>query len=315
MAQARGELTKLLLQFQTAARTAPSPVGAKVMPFTSYTVGRDPKRQANPTLNNSPLGNKSDAGEPIVAGQLQSVLDLRTVGNLLKLALGQPVSTGAGPYLHTFPVNLTERPGALLELGHYDISKFFRALDAHVNKLAWDIGNNDQNITADIVAGEEINPLPVTAFDAAPTSVASFRACSSSGVISDGVGATLGQVVSGSIEINNNITPDMLQDGLPGYGLFSVGDLMFSGTLRCVFDGASAWALARAGTSTRLKLVSSATIGANTFTLTVDMPYVELTEKTVPKQGRSGLFADVAWQAHTGATLPTVTLSNDVATY
>lgn len=315
MAQARGELTKLLLQFQTAARTPPAPVGAKVIPFTTYNVGRDPKRQANPTLNNSPLGNKTDAGDPVVAGQLQSVLDLRTVGNLLKLALGQPVSTGAGPYLHTFPVNLSDRPAALLELGHYDINKYFRVLDAHVNKLAWDIANNDQNITADILAGEEINPLPVTAFDAVPTSVASFRACSAAGVISDGVGATLGQVVSGSIEINNNITPEALLDGLPGYSLFDLGELMFSGTLRCVFDGAAAWDLARAGTSTRLKLVSAATIGANNFTLTVDMPYVELTEKTVPKQGRSGLFADVAWKAHAGATLPTVTLSNDVATY
>jgi len=315
MTQARGELTKLLLQYQTASRTAPATPAAKVIPFTSYTVGRDPKRQQNQTQNNSPLSNKSDAGNPIVAGNIQSVLDLRTVGYLLKLALGQPTTTGTTLKTHTFPVNLADRPAALLELGHYDINNYFRTLDAHVNKLAWDIANNDQNITADIMAGEEINPLPVTAFDAAPTSVDSFRACSASGVISDGAGATLGQVVSGNIEINNNIQPQELQDGFPGYGLFPLGELMFSGTLKCVFDGAAAWDLARAGTSTRLKLVSAATIGANTFTLTVDMPYVELIEKALPKQGRSGLFADVAWKAHAGATLPVVTLSNDVAAY
>jgi hypothetical protein len=314
MTQARGELTKLLLQFQTAARTAPSPA-AKVIPFTNYTVGRDPKRQDNPSLNNSALGNKSDPGNALVAGQLQSVLDLRTIGYLLKLLLGQPVTTGAGPYTHTYPINLTGRPYALLELGHSDIGKYYRTLDARVNKMGWDIMNNDQNITADIVAGEEVEPVPTAVFDAAPTSVASFRANSGSGVISDGAGATLGQVVGGKIEINNNIKPLELADGLPGYSLFTVDDLLFSGNIRAVFDGAAAWELARASTLTRLKMVSGATVGANTYSLTVDMPYVELMEKAVPKQGRSGLFADIDWKAVTGATLPTVVLINDVVSY
>lgn len=314
MPQARGELTKLLFQFQTAARTAPTPA-AKVIPFTSYDVGRDPKRQENPSLNNSALGNKSDPGSPTVAGKLVSILDLRTIGYLLKLLLGQSTPTGAGPYTHTFPVNLSDRPYALLEMGHSDITKYYRTLDARVNKLAWDITSNNQNITADILAGEEIYPPLTSPFDAAPTSVASFRANSGSGTITDGAGTTLGQVVSGSIEINNNMQPQELADGVSGYSIFPVGDLTFSGTIKCVFDGASAWELARAGTSTRLKLVTSATVGANTFTLTVDMPYVELMEKAVPKQGRSGLFVDVAWKAVTGATLPTVTLLNDVVTY
>lgn len=314
MAQARGELTRLLLQYQTSARTAPTPA-AKVMPFTSYSVGRDPKRQANGTMNNSPLGNKTDPGNPIVAGQLQSVLDLRTIGYLLKLLLGQPVTTGAGPYVHTFPVNLNDRPFALLELGQIDISKFNRVLDARLNKLAWDVTNNDQNITADFLAGEEVDPIPTVVFDAAPTSVASFRSCSASGLISDGAGATLGQVVDGKIEINNNMAPQELANNVPGYSIFPVGEMVFSGSLKCVFDGAGAWELARAGTSTRLKMTSAATIGANTFSLVVDMPYVELMEKTVPKAGRSGLFADLNWKAINGATLPTVVLTNDVVSY
>lgn len=315
MPQARGELTKFLLQYQTTSRTLPTPVGAKVLPFTSYSVGRDPKRQANGTLNNSPLGNKSDAGNPIVAGQLQSILDLRTIGYLLKLLLGQPVTTGAGPYVHTFPIDLNARPYALLELGEYDINKYWRVLDAHLNKLAWDVTNNDQNITADFLAGEEVEPIPTVVFDPAPTSVTSFRSCSASGVVSDGAGATLGQVVDGKIEINNNMAPQELANGVAGYGIFPVGEMVFSGSLKCVFDGASAWDLARAGTSTRLKLTTAATIGANTFSLVVDMPYVELMEKAVPKAGRSGLFADVSWKAIDGATLPTVVLTNDVVSY
>ena len=51
-------------------------------------------------------------------------------------------------------------------------------------------------------------------------------------------------------------------------------------------------------------MVSAATIGADTFDITVDMPYVELMEKAVPKEGMSGLFVDLDWKAHTGAALP-----------
>ena len=315
MTQARGGNSKLLFQYQTAARTAPVTLAAKVLPFTSYNVGRDPRRQNNPTIQGSPLGDKSGQGNPIVAGSLKSILDLRTVGYLLKLLLGQPVTTGTTLKSHTYPIDLVDRPYALLELGHSDISKFYRTLDARVTKMAWDIMNLDQSITADIIAGLEVEPVPTTVFDAAPTSVASFRANSGAGVISDGSGATLGQVVGGSIEINNNTVGSELADGSGGYGLFSLGELMFSGKIRAVFDGASAYDLARASTSTRLKMVSAATIGADTFDITVDMPYVELMEKAVPKEGMSGLFVDLDWKAHTGATLPTVVLRNDVTSY
>jgi hypothetical protein len=315
MAQARGSNSKLILQYQTAARTAPVTPAAKVLPFTSYNVGRDPRRQNDPTVMGSPLGAKSGLGNPIVQGSLTSILDLRTIGYLLKLLLGQPVTTGTTLKSHTFPIDLADRPYALLEMGHSDISKFYRTLDARVSKIGWDITNLDQSITADILAGAEVEPVPTTVFDAAPTSVTGFRANSGAGVISDGTGATLGQVVGGSIEINNGMTGSELADGTGGYGLFSMGELMFSGKIRAVFDGASAYALARAATSTRLKMVSAATIGADTFDLIVDMPYVELIEKAIPKEGKSGLFVDLDWKAHTGETLPTVVLRNDVTSY
>lgn len=316
MSQADNSLTKLVLQYEDTFRTAPSTAAAKVIPYTTWNLGRDPRRQKNETVTDSPLAAKTDAGNPVVPpGPMTSVLDLRTLGYLLKLLLGQPVTTGTTLKTHTFPVNKAIRPSALMEMWHSDISKAYRLLGVKCNKLSWDIMNNDQNIAAELLAAYEVDPVPTSAFDAAPTSVASFRANSGSGVISNGVDGALGQIVSGSIEINNNITPYEVADGTPGYGLMQQGELMFSGTIRAVFDGASAYELARNGTSTRMSLVSAATIGADTFDLTVDMPYVELMEKAVPKQGRSGLFVDLAWKAHSGATLPTVVLRNDVAAF
>lgn len=316
MAQAHLSLSSLIMQYQTALRTAPSPVGAKVLPYTSFPIGRDPRRQANATINKSPLGNKTDEGEPIVQpAALTSVLDLRSIGYLLKLLLGQPVTTGTTLKSHVFPIDLNDRPYALMEVAHPDINKFFRFYGCHCNKISWDIKNNDQTISAEILAAQEVNPIPTTAFDAAPTSVASFRANSGSGKIWDGAGTTLGQVIGGTIEISNNMKPKELADGSTGYSLFRPEDLTFKGKIQAVFDGAGAYDMARTGTSTRMDILTAATIGANTFDLNVDMPAVEFIEKAVPRSGKSGIVVDLDWSAHTSTTLPTVTLRNDVASY
>lgn len=316
MAQAKNALAKLLLQFQTASRTLPSPAAAFVMPWDGFDIGRDPRRQANNSITSSPLANKSDEGSPIVPEkQLSAILDLRNIGFLLKLLLGQPVTTGTTLLTHTFPIDLADRPYALLEMQHPDISKYFRFLDAHCTKLSWDIKNNEQLISASILAGEEVNPIPTSAFDAAPTTLSGFRANSGSGVISDGAGSTLGQVIGGNIEIAAVMKPEELANGTDGYGTFPVEELKFSGKIKCIFEGDGAYALARAGTSTRLKTVSAATIGSDTFDLIVDQPYVELKESAIPRKGRSGIITEFDWVAHAGATLPTVVLRNDVANY
>lgn len=317
MSQAKPTLAQLIMQFQTGGlRVAPSPVGAHVVPFHKFDFGRDPRRQQDLSMNQSPLANKTQAGSPIVpATTLESVLDLRTIGFLLKLLLGQPVTTGTTLKTHAFPIDLADRPYALFERQHSDISKFYRWLGVHGNKLSWDIKNNDQVIAFEVMAAQEIDPIPTTAFDSAPTSVSSFRSNAGSAVISDGAGATLGTVVGGNIEISNNIQPQEAADGADGYSIFDVQELTFKGKIKCVFDGAGAYDLARTGTQTRLKTVTAATIGADTFDLIVDMPYVDLIEKAVPVSGKSGLMVDLDFSATDGATLPTVTLRNDVAAY
>lgn len=103
MAQARGPLIRLLLQHEATFRTAPSPA-AVVIPFTSWDVKRTPNRQQNNTVNQHALRNKSDAGDPVVGGPFESILDLRSIGHWIKLLLGAPT---AGKAVTTQPVNVT----------------------------------------------------------------------------------------------------------------------------------------------------------------------------------------------------------------
>jgi hypothetical protein len=216
---------------------------------------------------------------------------------------------------HVFPINLGVRPSALLELGHLDTGTYYRTLGAKINKLSYDLTAREQNITLDVLAGDETEYA--TAHDAAPTAYASVRACGSGGVISNGVDATLGTIVSGTIEINNNMTGYPLVDGREGYGLMDQGELNIGGKIKTIFDGAGAYQLARTSTSTRLRVGSTSVDGADTFALYWDIPNTELVEQAVPKEGKSGLFVELDWSAHrdTAGSLPVVTLINDVAGY
>lgn len=216
---------------------------------------------------------------------------------------------------HVFPINLSQRPSALFELGHLDTGKYYRTLGAKINKLAYDLTAREQNISFDVLAGDEVE-FP-TVFDAAPTSYASARSCGSGGIISNGFDASMGVIVSGSIEIDNGMTGYSLVDGREGYGLITQGELTIGGKIKTVFDGSGAYQLARTSASTRMRVGSTAAVGADTFGLYWDIPNVELVEKAVPKEGKSGLFVEVDWLAHrdTVGSLPLVSLINDVAGY
>lgn len=404
MPQGKGALLRVLQQFEAVFRTAPA-AAAFVMPFTTYGVERAPNRQQNNTVNQSALGNKSDKGDPTVAGPIASILELRSVGRWLKGALGAPVTgkavtsqpvnvtgltvhyasadctagngtltytaigttitwtpqggaagapvnIGAGGNFtllgggggksvritvvaaslpvgdqidaaivvsatlkaHAFPINAAVRPSMLLEAQSSDLVKYYRTLGAMVNTLGWDVLNNDQNLSLGIIAAVEVEPVPGAAFDANPTAYGWVRACSGRGRINDGA-TGLGTIVSGNIQLNNNMTPYQCADGLEGAGFIDNGELMIGGSIRSVFDGAGAYALARAGTSTRIRMESGVLVGADEFKLVLDALDAELTEKAPPREGKSGLFVEQDWKLHLGTYAPELYLVNDVAAY
>lgn len=407
MTQAKGALMQLIGQRETTFRTAPGSVDGWLLPFTKWNVGRDPGKVRDPSINASPLPGKTGCGDATVQGTAECILDLRSIGFWLALALGVPTSSykavtkqptnvtgvtvhyaqsaagagngtlaftfvgktltwtdnagtpgtpvdvtaggrftiGAGVAshgivvevaaaalpganqsdsdiavsstlkAHVFPIDLNDRPSALMELGHPDITKFYRSLGCKVNKLSFDIAAKEQNIALDIIGGSETEEA--SAWDATPTSYASARACGHGGFIGNGSSSALGDITAGTFSLDNGMEGRKVVKQQEGFGLIRQGEVMASGTIEAVFDGASAYALARAGTSTRMRIGSTAQSGSDVFSLYWDMPNVEFVEKVVPKEGKSGLFASLDWMAHrdTAGNLPLVVLVNDVAAY
>lgn len=404
MPGAKGGLQKLLGQIEGAFRV-PGAAAAKVLPFTTFGVQREPNRQEDPTITSSRLPAKTDPGDPTAAGPFASIFDLRSFGFWLRLLLGaatvgkavtkQPtnvtgvtihsasadatsgngtltwtligttlkwkVQAGAdGPAInvgaggdftlesngggksifvtvvaaglpvgnqndadinvsatlkaHSFPVNsAADLPSALFEIQNPDINKYYRTVGGKLNELSWDPLAKDQNISGSIIAGAET--VENAAWDGAPTSYAKTRACSAKGRVWDGSGAGLGIIVGATVEANNNMTGYPCLDGEEGFGYIDQGDCVLGGNLRSVFDGASAYALARASTQTRIRLEHGAIEGADLFRLIIDHSHCELMEAGPERTGKSGLYVTNRWRANAGATSPKVVLINDVAAY
>ncbi|MBI5920261.1 MAG: hypothetical protein HY847_01280 [Betaproteobacteria bacterium] len=216
---------------------------------------------------------------------------------------------------HVFPFDMAARPSALMELGHSDIGKYYRDLGLMINKLSYDVMAAEQDVDMEYIGGSETEETSV--WDATPTTYASVRATGNGCYISNGATSALGVITGGKFAADNGMQGRKVANQQEGFGLIDQGEVALSGNLEVVFDASGAAALARANTSTRMRIGSTASVSGSVFGLCWDMPNVQIIDKMVPKKGKSGIFASYDWAAHrdTAGNLPMVTLINDVAAY
>lgn len=309
-----GRNSQLLLQRETQFRTAPTPA-AFLMKFSEFRIRDEEARVEDPTIKVTPLPEKRDESEESIAGTLSAILCLNDIGQWLSLLWGAPVTTGTGPYTHTFTLDLAERPTALLEFGHLIKDEYPRYLGCAVNALAWSIKENEQNFSAEIMGATEVDPIPSAVFDAAPTQYAKDRACSKGGEIYDVQGAsTLGHVSAGSIRIANNMEGMHLADGQPGYGAYDLGQPEITGEMTALWtDTSQLYDHQRDHVSRALTLISKNKAGD--ASLTVNIPNVEFDKPTREVTVSRGVVITAPWRAHSNVTPATIDLVNSIATY
>ncbi|MBI3771467.1 MAG: hypothetical protein HY272_01990 [Gammaproteobacteria bacterium] len=311
----KGGNSQLLLQRQLVARTAPTPAAFKMKFLDLEISDSEPYAENNTIDNSSPLGAKLGDSDEAWTAKLNAPLDLNDIGQWLALLLGAPVTTGAGPYTHTFTLGLSDRPFALLDLGYTDAPKYRRWLDTVINSISWNIAERDQNMSLDLAPAVEVVPRPSAVFHASPTSFAANRACKKAGNIYDVSGSnTLGRVTAANISISNNHESVHIADGLAGYGAHILGLPSISGSLTALFGSDSAVMDYMEGhTSKPLVLVSKNAAGDNS--LTVNIANVEFDKPKHKVPTSKGLLIDTNWRAHSGGAAPTIVLVNGIASY
>lgn len=227
---------------------------------------------------------------------------------------------------HVFPVTLDDRPTALLDLGHMKTAanEIYRYLGSFITTMQHSITGREQNMTMTVAAAEErsadTTPAVTAVWDAAATSYDRARFCGSGGTISNGRNSDFGVITEGDMNIDIGATGLEVADGLEGFGHLDNGEIGFSGRLKLVFRGLASgnlWTLARSSTSSRVRVESKVTVGADVFRLFYDFPSVEFMPGAKEVSGKTGLFVDVNWKAHRTAagTLPMIVLVNDVPSY
>ncbi len=310
-----GRNTQLLLQRETTFRTPPATPAAYRMKWSELEFGRDPQRQEDPTIQNTPLAVKKDPGDEIFGGSLKAILCLNDIGQWFTLLWGTPVTTGIGPYTHTWTLSLAARPSALLELGYLTASKYPQWLGVMLNTLSWDIKEADQSISMEFMAGEEVVPEPTAPFDAAPTSYAKNRACAKGGEIYDVQGAsTLGRISKASVKISNDLEGQNVADGKDGYGEILLGQPSIEGSVTVLFDdGTNIFDHARDHASKPMTLISRN--ADDSARLQLNLPAVEFDEAKHKIATSKGLLVDTNWRAHADATAPTLVLTNGISSY
>lgn len=300
-------------------RSAPSAPEATQLKFSSLRLGRNPIREQDPTVNDETLREKSDEVDETPDGQATAIACLRDALFWFTGLFGAPVTTGDGPYTHTFTLTRDCKPDALLELVGQRVAtpapspRIRRYLGMMVRDMTWDLMAQQQNFVFNLLMGAQVRPFPVAVFDAAPTKLGKSRAMAARTLAYDVQGAsTFGAITGLTFGLNLNPDPQRLADGVTGYGQVLPGDIGVSGTVTALHKDGGLAQYADMHTSKPMTIETQSETGD--ASCKIILPHVEFSEVPDEISGKNGLQRTYNWMAHwqQGDEPVTVELVNSV---
>jgi hypothetical protein len=202
MARAYGSGAALLLKRETAYGTQATGNYVR-MPFNRCSLGSEQGLIDDPVLGygrdpRAPLQDViNDEGDIVVP------VDPRYLGFWLTGLLGDPVTTGTGPYTHTFVSGAADLPSYSIEVGLSQVPAFFMHTGVKLNSIALEFARSGAaaaTINA-IAQGETRNG---TSQGGTPTSLAFSRISQFQGSIKR-AGNAVGNLTAGSLTYANNL--------------------------------------------------------------------------------------------------------------
>ncbi len=105
MGNATGALTRIAAFTETDYDTPPVVPDGRLIAVQSFGLRAAEARETDPTLSGFRGQSRSTAGRRDVSGTILVSIAPQTIGLWLAHVIGRPVTTGAGPYTHTFAVD------------------------------------------------------------------------------------------------------------------------------------------------------------------------------------------------------------------
>jgi hypothetical protein len=313
MARAYGWNARLLMAFEAVYGTPPAAGGFFLTPFVSSELD-----SSQGLITSNVLGLGRDPTQPYqdvinVDGDVVVPIDLRNLGRWLKAVFGAPVTTGTGPYTHTFKSGGTALPSLSLELGLPEIPDFPLFTGVRANSIAFNFQRSGEaQATINLIGQGEI--AQTVSRDTTPEETDYTRFSQFQGSVKQGSNL-LGNVTSASVTYNNNLekVETIRSDGkLDGV---DPGVAALSGALGVRYADTALMSAARTGTPIDLEL--SYTIDADQK-LVITCPEVYLPKPKRSVSGPGGIEASYDFQGAKNTqsqTMVEITLINDVVSY
>lgn len=313
MARARGANALLHTVFQTTLGTIPA-AGASWhrQPFVSSNMGEE-----RGLIESDLLGLGREMSDPTLdvannVGDLTVPVDTENFGRWLKLAMGAPATTGAGPYEHVFTSGATTLPFMVVEIGHPEIPTYAKHLNCRLNQMRIAMQRQGLlNAVCSLIATGEADPANSSGAGGSPTILTAQRFAQATGsVLKDGV--QLAGVVSAELTLSNNLDP---VETIKADGRIEDSDPGMFGAMGSITVRFADLALLNAATSgDPVELEFGWTLGD--ATLVFNLPRVFLPKVKRPIEGPRGIQATFNWQSSgANGNALTATLTNEVASY
>ena len=155
MARAYGANASLLAAFETTYGVAPVS-GFVKFPFVSSSLGSE-----QGLIDSDILGQGRDPAAPSrdvikVEGDVVAPVDLRYFGHWLKALLGNPTTSGTGPYEHVYGSGAMALPSLSVEIGMPEVPAFFLIGGVRLNSMALNFQRSGQaSATFNVIAQSE----------------------------------------------------------------------------------------------------------------------------------------------------------------
>lgn len=318
--RALGANAQLLGAFESPYGTAPDGTAGGVyrqLSFKETDLGEE-----QPLGVDQDLGQGRDAQDPFYdavtnQGNITVGLDDQSSGFWFKGLMGDPVTTGAGPYDHVFTSG-ADLPSLALELGFPNmVSPYFaRNTGVKLGGFSIDMSRSGQArmVISYIAQGET---YPASAVDASPTVFAGVNFNNARGSILVG-GQVLGNITGGSVNFSNNLDPveTIREDGLIG-GVDEL-EATCSGTAEARFANEAVLEDPILNQTPVVFRYRFTIPGAAAHHLTIDLPRVFLPRPKKPISGPGGVSVTYNWQAskdNVAGHMMQVSLRNGVDAY
>lgn len=321
MAQVRGGFAQLIggIKESVFGTTPATTTTAVILPIKSFTPNA--KRS---TSESQIITSVRDAGTPsqgrfTVDPSAEVPIDAITFGYWLSMFFGSPVTSGAGPYVHTFKTGLSI-PSWVVEGKYSDgasFSRYFLYNGIKVNGISFtvDWGQDQSEMIATVSMMGKNLTTGTTSMDESPSSLSFLPFSLSQFALSEG-GSPATTVGSCSFNFENGLDGNIFTSGSGGLrGDLPEGKVRASGTIHAMFD--SMTMVDKATNFTESSIGLTATNGTNVMAITIDEVKYELNYP--PVTGPEGVWVDMNWTGYldndSDSSIVKVVLTNSHSAY